>query len=196
MATTTSNPLVKSTLKLEEASGLDKLVGLYQPLADALVSNERRRALLQGDWLGHAIHPLMTDAPIGMWLSASVLDLVGGKDARPAAQTLVTGGLVTSLPTALAGWAEWHRTGTREKRVGVVHALANVTAVGLYGASLAARKQGNHRRGAVLAMAGAAATGVGGYLGGHLIEARKVSSRHPAFEVGAGAAPSGSYSVT
>jgi hypothetical protein len=32
-------------------------------------------------------------------------------------------------------------------------------------------------------LAGASVLGFGGYLGGHLVSARKVSSRHPVFDV-------------
>lgn len=179
---TSSHPLVRATQALERSDRLDPLVGFYQPLADALVAGEGRRKLLQGDWLGHAVHPIMTDVPIGLWMSATVLDVVGGERSRPAAELLVAGGLAASLPTALAGWAEWHRGARSEKRIGVVHALANVAAVGLYGASLAARRQGRHLTGVALGMAGGGAMGVGGYLGGHLAAARKLSSRHPDFE--------------
>ncbi|WP_110181071.1 DUF2231 domain-containing protein [Nocardioides solisilvae] len=185
MATTSSHPLVRATQALERSERLDPLVGFYQPFADALVGSEGRRRLLQGDWLGHAIHPLMTDVPIGMWTSATVLDLVGGERSRPAAELLVAGGLAASLPTALAGWAEWHRSGRSEKRVGVVHAFSNVAAIGLYGASLAARRRGSHLTGVALGLAGSTAMGVGGYLGGHLAAVRKVSSRHPDFEADA-----------
>lgn len=185
MSPTSSHPLVRATQALERSSRLDPLVGFYQPLVDGLVAGEGRRKLLQGDWLGHAVHPVMTDAPIGMWMSSTVLDLVGGERSRPAAELLVAGGLVASLPTALAGWAEWHRTGTAEKRVGVVHALSNVAAIGLYGASLVARRRDRHLTGVLLGLAGSSALGVGGYLGGHLAAARKVSSRHPDFEADA-----------
>ena len=50
-------------------------------------------------------------------------------------------------------------------RVGVVHALANGVAIGLYGASLTARTPRAGRR---LRLAGLAAVSLGGVLGGHI----------------------------
>ena len=34
---------------------------------------------LSGVWLGHALHPLLTDLPIGTWTSAVLLDWLGGE---------------------------------------------------------------------------------------------------------------------
>jgi uncharacterized membrane protein len=169
------------TDRLEGATALDPLIRAVQPLADALVSDPARRDLLRGTWLGHALHPPMTDVPIGFWTSALVLDLLGGAQARPAAQRLVGLGILSALPTAVTGWAEWSATGTREQRVGVVHAVSNVAALTLFTASWRARRADRHKAGAALGLVASSALTLGGYLGGHLVSARKVSSRHPAF---------------
>jgi hypothetical protein len=63
----------------------------------------------------------------------------------------------------------------------VVHAVSNAATIATYFASWRARRQGHHVRGAGIALAGAAMSGVGAYLGGHLAIARKVGSRHEAF---------------
>jgi hypothetical protein len=63
----------------------------------------------------------------------------------------------------------------------VVHALANVAAVALFASSWRSRRRGRQLRGKAVGLLGASALGVGGYLGGHLVSARKVSSRNPAF---------------
>ena len=178
-----STPLpVALTERLEESTALDPVVRAVRPLAGALVAKPVVRDLLQGAWLGHALHPLMTDAPIGFWASATVLDLVGGPGARPSSQRLVGLGLLLAGPTAWTGWAEWTDSGQREQRVGVVHAAANGAAVALYLASWQARRGDRHRRGVALGLAATSVLGLGGYLGGHLVAARKVGSRHPAFE--------------
>jgi uncharacterized membrane protein YfcA len=64
----------------------------------------------------------------------------------------------------------------------LVHAATNGVAVSAYAASWLARRQGRHSTGAALALAGATASGVGAYLGGHLTAARDVGSHHPAFD--------------
>ena len=70
------------------------------------------------------------------------------------------------------------------RRVGAGHALANVTALGLYGASLAARRAGRHGRGVALGLAGMGAVSVGGHLGGHLSYAQGVGVDMTVFESG------------
>ena len=174
-------PTVSWTERLEGVAALDPVIRAVRPLADALVANPTRRDLLRGTWLGHALHPLMTDLPIGLWTSSVVLDLMGGPGARPAARRLVGLGVLTAAPTAVTGWAEWSATGQREQRVGVVHAASNVAALVLFASSWSARRSDQHARGAALGLAGSSALALGGYLGGHLISARKVSSRHSAF---------------
>lgn len=186
----TTPPTVSFARSVENASALDGAVRLVQPLVDALLADKTRADALQGKWLGHAVHPLLVMMPIGSWTSATVLDLVGGRGSRDAAQRLVATGLLSAGPAAITGWAEWGgRLDQRDKRVGVVHAASNVAAVGLFAASWKARRNGNHLRGKALAIVGHGAVGLGGFLGGHLTEARKVSSRHPAFDDEPGTVP-------
>lgn len=174
--------LVGLARRLEQTSRLDPLVRAARPLAAGITRDPRVRDALTGQWLGHAVHPLLTDVPIGTWTSAMLLDLVGGTDARPAARRLIAIGIATAVPTAVTGWAEYSGIErTREQRVAVVHAVSNVTALGLYVASYRARRRSQHARGKALALGGGLALSAGGYLGGHLVSARKVSSRHPAF---------------
>lgn len=174
--------LVRGTLGLEEATLLDGPVRALEPLIQAGFGRGTRGSLLRGEWLGHAVHPLLTDVVLGTWTSASVLDLIGGADAASSARKLVGTGLLAAGPTAWAGWAEWSAAGSRDKRVGLVHAVTNAIAIGIYAASWIARRRGRDDTGGRLALAGAAVSGVGAYLGGHLTEARKVASRHPAYD--------------
>ncbi len=176
--------IVRWTLRLEEASGLDRPVRALEPSIRSAFGTGTRGSVLRGEWLGHAVHPLLTDVVLGTWTSATVLDLVGGPQSSAAAQRLVGTGLLAAAPTAWAGWAEWSAAGSREKRVGLVHAVTNAVAISAYAASWLARRNGRHGAGARLALAGATVSAVGAYLGGHLTEARKVASRHPAYEDG------------
>lgn len=178
----TTPPPVTFAKRLENATALDRPVGLVQPLVDALLADKSRADMLHGMWLGHAVHPLLVMVPIGTWTSATVLDLAGGRGSRGAAQRLVATGLLAAGPAAITGWAEWGPAEQRDKRVGVVHAASNVAAVGIFAASWRARRQGKQLRGAALGLVGHAAVGMGGFLGGHLTEARKVASRHPEFD--------------
>lgn len=176
------NALVRWTLRLEDAAALDGAIGAIEPHVTRLFGSGARGRLLRGEWLGHALHPLMTDVVVGTWLSAAVLDTLGGKDSADAAQRLVATGLLAAGPTAWTGWAEWSHVPVRDKRVGLVHASSNGVAIALYAASWLARRRGDQGSGRALSLAGFTVSGVGAYLGGHLSEAKKVSSRHPAFE--------------
>jgi nitrite reductase/ring-hydroxylating ferredoxin subunit/uncharacterized membrane protein len=140
--------------------------------------------VLSGTWMGHALHPLLTDVPIGTWTSATLLDLFGGRASRPAAQRLIGVGLAAAAPTAWSGWSDWADTEPGDdqvRRIGIVHALANGGAVALYGASLAARRRGAHTAGVLLGLAGAGAMGAGGWLGGDLVFARGVGVNETLF---------------
>lgn len=174
--------IVRWTLAIEGATALDRPVNALQPLVQSLFGTGMRGSILRGEWLGHAVHPSLTDVVLGTWTSASALDLFGGRASGPAAQKLIGVGLLAVGPTAWSGWAEWSRAGLREKRVGLVHALSNGVAIGIYAASWRARRRGRHGTGVGLALAGATVTAFSGYLGGHLAEGRKLASRHPAFD--------------
>lgn len=180
--TVPTSPAVTWTERLEAQSALDPLVRALRPLAGALVADPARRDLLRGTAVGHALHPPLTDLPIGFWASALTLDLLGGRASRPAAQRLVGLGVLSAVPTIVTGWAEWSGLAEREQRVGVVHAVSNAVATVGFAASWRARARGHQVRGQALALAASGALGVGGYLGGHLVSARKVSSHHPAFD--------------
>lgn len=173
--------IVRWTLRLEDATALDRPVQALEPAIRNLFGTGKRASALRGEWLGHAVHPLLTDVALGTWTSASVLDLAGRPDSFAAAQRLIGTGLLAAGPTAWTGWAEWSAAGSRDKRVGLVHAVTNGVAIGVYAASWVARRRGRHGTGARLALAGAAVSAVGAYLGGHLVEARKVASHHPAY---------------
>jgi uncharacterized membrane protein len=174
--------IVRWTLRLEGATALDRPVRALEPVVENLLGGGTRGLVLRGDWLGHAIHPALTDIVLGTWTSASVLDLMGGAQSSSSAQRLIGTGLLAVGPTAWTGWAEWSAAGPRDKRVGLVHAVTNGAAIAVYAASWMARRRGRHTTGVGLALAGMAATGLGAYLGGHLAEGRKVGSRHPAYD--------------
>jgi uncharacterized membrane protein len=131
----------------------------------------RLRDALSGRWIGHALHPLLTDVVIGSWTSAVVLDFAGGRDGEGAAERLIAVGLAAYPVTALTGgsdWADSEAADDEVRRVGLVHAVTNSGALALYAASLAARRRGRHGRGRLLALAGAGLLGAAGWLGGHL----------------------------
>ena len=64
------------TLRLENAESLDGPVRAIEPSIKTVFGSGRRGWVLRGEWLGHAVHPLLTDVALGTWTSASILDLL------------------------------------------------------------------------------------------------------------------------
>jgi len=168
--------------RLERVTALDKVAARLQPAAGRLVRPALVRNILSGTYVGHAVHPVLTDLPIGAWSMAALLDTVGGPDAAPAADLLVGAGILAAVPTAATGINDWADTYGAETRIGVVHGTANVAALALYVTSFVARRRGQRDRGRVLGLAGLGILLAGGYLGGHLSFVRGVSVNHTAFE--------------
>ena len=165
---------------------MDAVADRLAILAGAVVDSPRRSDALRGAWFGHALHPTLTDFPLGAWMSASLLDLVGGRGARPASQRLIGFGLLAAAPTVATGLAEWQATSGGARRVGVVHAGVNGAATALYASSWVARRRGRHATGVLLGVVGGVVATFGGYLGGHLSLVRKVGTADPAFADGLG----------
>src|SRR5262245_50889653 len=169
--------------------------GWLDPLAEALQgaltsaidaggdAARSAKTLLNGSWLGHPLHPALSDLPIGAWTTGLIMDLIG---APRAADDCVRMGVVAALPTALAGLADWHDTVDRERRVGLAHALLNSTALGLFVGSIAARGRGRRALGVGLSTAGWALAFGSSYLGGELVFRHGTGVDHtawdPAFE--------------
>jgi hypothetical protein len=162
---------------VEQDQRLDGVVAAFADPAQRLTATPRRRALLLGRQLGHALHPVLTDLPIGCWTSSWLLDVLPVGGSPRASQRLIALGLLSAVPTAVTGWAEWSRTDQPEiRRVGVVHAAANTGALALYTGSWLARRSGRHRAGVALGQLGALTVSAGGFLGAHMAIGRKVGS--------------------
>jgi nitrite reductase/ring-hydroxylating ferredoxin subunit/uncharacterized membrane protein len=148
--------------RLEQESRLDAAVSAGQRVA-RLIRPGTVRDALHGVWLGHPVHPMLVQATTGAWLSASILDLTG--TSEKASRRLVAAGIGAAVPAALAGAADWSEQHEQQMRVGVIHAAGNITALGLYAASLAQR---GPRAARLLRLAGLAAVSASGLLGGHI----------------------------
>ncbi len=153
---------------IEDAAFLDPPADAATNVLHKLLPAGPLKDLLSGTPIGHPAHPMLVTVPIGAWLSANMLDVVGGRQGRATARRLVAMGTAAALPAALSGASDWSDTMGAERRVGLVHAAANWAAIALYGSSWIARRKGRFTQGVGLAVLGAAAVGVGGWLGGHL----------------------------
>jgi nitrite reductase/ring-hydroxylating ferredoxin subunit len=121
---------------------------------------------LNGTWLGHPLHPVLTDAAIGAWSTAAMLDLLGEERGADKALGL---GILCALPTAASGMADWHDQNDQPRRMGLAHAMFNGGALALFVGSWLARKRGNRDAGIGLSTAALALATCGAYLGGELV---------------------------
>ena len=176
-----TSPLRAITERLEGTTAIDALATPASRAARGLLGTGALKDALRGTWLGHALHPLLTDVVVGSFTSATILDLVGGDD--DSVQRLIAVGIAAYPPTALTGVSDWSDTAERDpgiRRAGLVHAVLNASALSLYAGSLAARRRGDSGRGRLLGLAGAGALGAAGYLGGHLSYVRGARVERPA----------------
>ncbi|MDQ4129634.1 MAG: (2Fe-2S)-binding protein [Actinomycetota bacterium] len=126
------------------------------------------RDVMRGTWLGHALHPLLTDFTAGAWMAASFLDLFGPKGSSSAARRLVGLGLIAAVPTLVSGFADWEETEGPQRRVGLLHAGTSSLATFLYFCSFLTRCKGKERTGVILGLLGGVVAFWDGYLGGDL----------------------------
>ena len=166
-----TSPLNTLATRLESITALDGPAGAIAGAVRGVLPAGPAKDLLSGTWLGHALHPLVTDVPIGAWTSAVILDWTGGGQSRDAADRLILTGVLAAGAAVATGWSDWtdaEAGSPAVRRSGVVHAAVNGTATTLMIASYRARRRGDRGRGKLLSLVGSVALGAGGWLGGHL----------------------------
>lgn len=176
------SPYVRLLLRLERSDALDGAIRAAEPVARRLVARKPIRRVLHGDATGIPLHVIFTDLPFGAWFMAQFLDMFSDEGSRRAATRLVSLGVVTAVPTAVTGWAEWALADRATRRVGIVHATVNGVAVLVFVGSWAARVRDRHVLGVRLGRLGGAVLVAGGFLGGHMGSGRRATSAVPANE--------------
>ena len=141
--------------------------------------------ILHGTWLGHPLHVVLTDVPIGSWTAAAVLDaleeMTGSRAIGRGADAVIAVGLVGAAGTAITGLADWSKIGGGQpRRIGLAHALLNATATACYFTSLCLRSTHSRRAGRRFALLGLIVSSVSAYLGGHLVFKEKIGIDHTA----------------
>ena len=155
---------------------------LQRAVRSAVPQESQLKDVLSGTWLGHPLHPPLTDVVIGAWTSALLLDLLGGERSEEAADGLVAAGILAAVPTASAGLSDWAELRGGSRRVGSVHAIGNTTALLLHTLSWFARRRGDRSRGVTLSALGYGIATFSAWLGGHLSFAKGVGVNQTAFE--------------
>lgn len=162
---------------------LDGLSDAIQPLIGSAFTSTGEagrvvKDLLNGVWLGHPLHPVLTDVPIGAWTMSQMFDLLGmmaGDDNLDmAADVTLTAGILAALASALTGLTDWSDIdsyNTSRRRMGLAHGLLNVAGVTLNLGSLGLRLTGKRTRGLarMLSACGYMTSALAAYVGGELV---------------------------
>jgi nitrite reductase/ring-hydroxylating ferredoxin subunit/uncharacterized membrane protein len=172
---------------INEMDWLEPVEKSLDSLAEATLNQksdlmQQVRNFLHGTWLGHPLHPVITDVPLGAWTTAAVLDLYefasGDEKFSQGADMAVGIGLIGAAGAAIAGLNDWQFTNDKPKRVGAMHALFNLSATGFYVASWLQRRRGNRGSGISTGLIGFALSMAGAWLGGHLVYQEKIGVNH------------------
>lgn len=174
---------------IDKQDALDTAGDVLQPAVTNLFraggeAGQQAKNFLHGTWLGHPLHPVLTDIPVGAWTTALALDAMeavsGREEFGSAADAAIAVGLVGALGAAATGITDWSDTEGRGRKVGLVHALLNAGATTLYATSLVCRRRNSRRVGVGLSMLGFLVSGAAAYLGGHLVFGEKIGVDHTA----------------
>lgn len=174
---------------IDKQDALDTASDALQPAVTDLFkaggeAGQQVKNFLHGTWLGHPLHPVLTDIPVGAWTTALALDAIEALSGRDefgsAADAAIAVGLVGAVGAAATGITDWSDTEGRGRKVGLVHGLLNATATTLYATSLVMRRGNARRAGVGLSMLGFLVSGAAAYLGGHLVFGEKIGVDHTA----------------
>ena len=156
------------------AEPLSKAVrGAYDAAGPA---GQRLKDAAHGVWLGHPLHPVFTDLPLGAWTTALALDCTAnGDEGRRRAATFAMGvGLAGALGAAVTGLTDWSETQGESRRTGLLHGLLNITATTLFATSWAMRQRDSHDTGRAAAWAGYAVAIGAAWFGGNLVYDQRI----------------------
>jgi nitrite reductase/ring-hydroxylating ferredoxin subunit/uncharacterized membrane protein len=128
---------------------------------------------LNGVWLGHPLHPVITDIPVGAWTTALLFDIAciirRKRKYRDAAEVAIGLGIAGSALAAITGLADWKDIKGKDRRAGIVHATLNAIVASLYTGSLIARRKRARGLGQGLGMLGWSMLLVSTWIGGELV---------------------------
>ena len=135
---------------------------------------------MHGVWLGHPLHPVFTDLPLGAWTAALAIDACanGDRGMRRAATMALGVGLAGALASAVTGLTDWSETSGRARREGLIHGLLNATATALAGIAYLQRINSARDRGRACAWAGYTIALGSAYLGGDLVYGQRIGVNH------------------
>ena len=174
----------------------DRISDSLQNAIKAVIGSNRKpprrlKTLLHGTWLGHPLHPALTDVPIGAWLLAVIFDIIWlvAPVAQPwagrGAEVAVMVGVLGALAAAVTGLADWSDTYGAERTVGLIHAALNTLALILLIISAALRlgaSDGATVPAVILDFVGVISVLAAAYYGGDMVFDKGTAVNHTAWE--------------
>jgi nitrite reductase/ring-hydroxylating ferredoxin subunit/uncharacterized membrane protein len=166
----------------------DWLTGALAPVRERYQDNLALELMHGGRWVGHPLHPALSDLPVGLWTGATLLDFTDNSPAphagMDAAGILSAAGIAGACGAALTGLSDWTVSNEQDRRVGLFHGLLNTVALGLQCASLGSRMAGHRNTARALGVASLTVTGAAAYIGGHLVFTKGVMVNRVGWAVG------------
>jgi nitrite reductase/ring-hydroxylating ferredoxin subunit/uncharacterized membrane protein len=176
------DPVVKSVPGMQ-----DLAVQVKDAIHNAVLrGGDQARAvtdLLHGIPLGHPLHSLLTDIPIGAWTLSAFFDFLSllmpfHRRFRHTADDLTRLGVIAAVPTAAAGLADFSAIKQDAAQYGLLHALMNTVGLALYILSWRARSRDQRAAGIAFSMLGMGILTVSAWLGGEMVYRLRVGVDH------------------
>lgn len=140
------------------------LTAIFRPLGPI-------KDFLNGKWLGHSLHAVLTDVPVGVFTLAVIFDFL---DLRGPADVAIAFGILAMAAAAVAGLADYTDTDDRPRMVATVHATLMTTALVVYLVSFVLRlgdATADRLVPIVLSLVGYLLLSAGAWLGGDVVYA-------------------------
>jgi len=181
---------MESTNALSRIADQPALDSIAEPLSQAIrgayhsagPAGQHAKNVMHGVWLGHPLHPVFTDLPLGAWTTGLVLDAVAAtshdRSMERAADVAIAVGLAGAAAAAVTGLTDWSETSGRSRRTGLVHGLLNIAATTLYTAAFVLRKRGARTPGQSCALAGYGIAVGAAWFGGDLVYDQQIGVTH------------------
>jgi len=175
--------------RVVDQPGLDSIAeplsqGVRRVYESAGEAGRQMKNAVHGVWLGHPLHPVFTDLPIGAWTAALAIDSCANGDGgmRRAANIAFGVGLAGAAASAVTGLTDWSETSGRSRREGLVHGLINIAATALTAAAYICRLRDKRDDGRALAWTGYTLALGAAYLGGDLVFGQRIGVTHAAVD--------------
>jgi nitrite reductase/ring-hydroxylating ferredoxin subunit/uncharacterized membrane protein len=177
-----AEPLVESVPALQD-QGVRLKNALHTAELQGGDNLRRLTDLLHGVPLGHPLHAILTDLPIGAWTFSTLFDVLSlampfNRKFRQTADQLTALGVVTAVPTAIAGMTDYSTIKEEAADYGLLHGILNTVGLSLYLLSWRSRTRNQRLQGIAFSMLGMGIITASAWLGGELVYRLRVGVNH------------------